>query len=385
MDSEDKTFEEKYKIYDYINTSNDIEKIATYIVTLYPDLITRFHAKVAAKKILEKGITVETVLSGSFDKYIHNYIDDLKEMIDELLETFYITESDAIKILKELNKKYYFDKIDIKTDSMKKEIAKTYDLMPKEVYDESVKEEREAEEILLKAQKRKKNAKTVALILCSIGIVGIINYAYKEGKLKVDSKNTRKELTTIAGLDIKTGTFEEQSRVSSSDINVYDYSRMASYIINGCRKNPELFDYYMYDTYKSFISSKKNINPLMMMDSLVDELKVQLTSSVELTAIYEKINECDCFLDYLYKEGFIDRTDEDYYKLDEDIDRYKIIKLSGITNPLSDTYLPEESKARIRKMLDIFTSSKYDSTLLNEFKDDLDTILNENNGEGRGQ
>ena len=384
MNFDDRPFEQKYKIYDYIKTNNDIEKVASYIVTLYPDLITRFHAKVAAKKILEKGISVEAVLNGSFDKYIHNYIDDLKEMINELLNTFYISESDAIKILKELNKKYYFDKFDIKTDSMKKEIAKTYDLMPKEVYDESVKEEKEAEEILLKAQKRKKNVKAIALILCGIGIVGITNYAYKSGKLKIDSKNTRKELTTIAGLDIKTGTFEEQSRISSSDINVYDYTRMASYIINGCSKNPELFDYYIYDTYKSFISSKKNVNPIMMMDSLIEELKNQLINNSELASIYEKISSCDCFLDYLYKEGFVDRTDEDYYKIDEDIDRYKIIRLSGITNPLSDTYLPEESKARIQKMLDNFISSKYDSTLLNEFKDDLSAIINGDNLGGRG-
>lgn len=359
----------------YLKYKKDIEDIANYIVKLYPTLVTKYCARGAAQKLLDKGITADAVLSGSFDKYIHNYIDDLKEMIDELLETFYISESDAIKILNDLSNIYIFDINDLKSEKMKEEIASTYDIIPKEIKEESVKIDNEATEILLRVQKKKKSARIVAMVLCGIGIVGAINYSYKEGKREIESKKTRKELTTIADLDVKTGTFIEQSRISSEDRNVYDFSRMASFIIKGCQKDSKLFDYYIYDTYKNFVSSKNNSDPIMMMDNLMDELKNQLESNEELGTIYEKIVDCDCFLEYLYKQGFISHTDKDYFSLQDDIERYKIIKISGVINPLESTYFPEESKIRIKKLLNSFTSMKYDAALLNEFKDDIDDIL----------
>lgn len=377
---DDRIPEEKYKIYDFINTSNDIERVSNYIIKLYPNLVTKFYAKVAAQKMLDKGITAEAILDGSFDKYIHNYVGSLKEMIDELLSTFFISESDAIKILHDLSNKYYFDINDLKSEKMKEEIASTYDIIPKEIKEESVKVDNEATEILLRVQKKKKNARVVAMLLCGIGIVGIFNYAYKEGKREIESAKTRKELTTIANLDVKEGTFTNQSMVKSGDIKDYNYSQIASSIINGCSKNQNLFDYYMYDTYLNFKSARKFNNPIVMMDKVLDELNLQLASNTELQSLYERTSGYDCFLEYLYKEGFISHTDSDYYIIGQDIEKYKLLKMSGLENPLESAYFPKESSIRLNKLVNAFTSMKYDATLFNEFKDDIEDLTSGGRG-----
>lgn len=140
-----------------------------------------------------------------------------------------------------------------------------------------------------------------------------------------------------------------QFNSDGSPVTAYRNEDIASDIIKVCSHDPELFDICVQNAY--FNMGK---NRLGNMDKVISWLKVYAEDKEELSYIYDQIKDCDIFVEYLVKEGFISPNDEDYPLLDKAIQEYK--SLGDHKSPF--TSLSKEYQKVIQKLIDEYEKNK---------------------------
>ena len=84
------------------------------------------------------------------------------------------------------------------------------------------------------------------------------------------------------------------------------------------------------------------------MDKILKELKDISSEDPSLSAVYDRIKDCEVFLDFLIKTGKINPEDKEYVTLLNDIEQYRLFKREG--KYFSE--LDKEIQKRITKLME---------------------------------
>ena len=134
-----------------------------------------------------------------------------------------------------------------------------------------------------------------------------------------------------------------------SPVIAYRNEDIAADIIKVCSHNPDLFDLCVQDAY--FNMSK---NRLGNMDDVLRWLQIYSEDKEDLQYIYEQVKDCDIFIEYLVKEGFISPNNEDYPLLEAAIKEYKTLR--EYNSPFSA--LSKEHQKVIENLIDEYEENK---------------------------
>ena len=134
-----------------------------------------------------------------------------------------------------------------------------------------------------------------------------------------------------------------------SPVVAYRNEDIALDILKICSHNSELFNVCMQNTYFNMKD-----NRLGNIDEVLRRLKNYTEDNQELGHIYDQIKDCDIFIEYLVKEGFISPNDKDYPLLEKAIREYK--SLREYKAPF--TYLSEEYQEVIQKLIDEYDKNQ---------------------------
>lgn len=106
-----------------------------------------------------------------------------------------------------------------------------------------------------------------------------------------------------------------------SQVIAYRNDDIAADIIKVCSHNPDLFDLCVQDAYFNMSD-----NRLVNMDEVLRWLKSYSEDKEDLAYIHDQVKDCDIFIEYLVREGFISPNDESYPLLEQAIHEYKSLR-----------------------------------------------------------
>ena len=307
--------------------------------------------------------------SGNYIRKIFSQL-DVKEsdMIAYQMETIYgMTENDILcgkndDIIKK-RVRYYLAKKNSEDPSLFEGylVDKTVDEIPKV-------------EVPVETKKKtvdKSFYKKAILTLLSVALV--VSIAAPAVKKSVEAnKYEEKVMTSINMLAANTNSdkYEQREgivsrnsyRVGTDDrgfpINAYWNDKIAKDIIKVAKEDPNLFDLTMYSVYFSMEERLDN------MDEVMDYLKMFTKEDESLSFIYNQIDDCDVFLDYVMKKGFVSPNSKEYYDLKNDIEIFK--------NVGSFKSLSGESQERILELMEEYLN--YKKYLVEEYKNNSKVV-----------
>lgn len=273
----------------FANEKNEIYKLSEYIRRKFNSKLDEEDLKRFVVRLYKLGYTKETILSGKYDGEIKDELD--------FYENTKLSKGEEEKSVPLKVKKSSVPKV-LVASTLAAIIAITAYFATEEIkYSNTI---NDVDEIILE-------------------------------KLNADGKN-----------DI---VYKNTYRLDNDKSNfAYDIDGMARDISIVCKDTPELFNACLNVTYEHI-----DLNTLENMDELMESLKKHTKTDESLETIYNAISDCDCFLDYLIKRGFLNPNDKDYYRTLEAIEAYK--EAEGYNN------LSKKDQKIIDEIIDDFKDS----------------------------
>lgn len=272
----------------------------------------------------------------------------------------WFTLEEAKKVAKYLILEKNFQNVDILNGKADNEINKQY-LLKLTKQNSIAKTDELVPEIALKTIKKFLDNATIRRILAgtlaitaSAAIVNSLTSSLEEAKMTRDVTNSIAMLSSSYGSSDyihKINIAQQGEYVVDYDYDkneavvAYHYDMIAKDIMDVCKKDINLFDVVIYNTYFNM-----NYERLRSMDQVWDYLKLYFSKDEAFTPLYESIKDCDVFLDYLVKKGFVNMSDPNYNQVLQDVARYKKV---GNFNSLN-----EEEQKRIMSLIETYEESK---------------------------
>ena len=244
----------------------------------------------------------------------------IAKITDYLLELYHgkINKEDAEAIANTLYYYYSIDMSKILFENNQKvidDIVKKYMIRRNSIY----KEDEERKPIPLQSNRRKPKVPTFIQVAAgSLAMVSMFFIYPKLAEPKPEEINVSYALGSLVSDASSTNIVDKNTyQVGVDDkyrpIFAYNHQGIVSDIIKICKKNPDLFDFVLNEVYKEL-----DRNRLENMDEIFRCLKIEISNDESLGLLYERINDCDIFLDYIDTLGYIKSDDE--YKAFEEYD-----------------------------------------------------------------
>lgn len=171
--------------------------------------------------------------------------------------------------------------------------------------------------------------KIISVALSVAGLISVVLYVgekVEEVVYNIDSVSTmedvKQDLAEKTGINIDDIVDNNKVKTFNSDdepVNIYDHTEIAADIISKCRNNPELLGITLHDVYSDL--SKDGMSN---MDKVFASLKYNTQNDHSLLAIYEQIADCEVFLEYLIKAGYVGKSSPYYDELPAIITHIKV-------------------------------------------------------------
>lgn len=165
--------------------------------------------------------------------------------------------------------------------------------------------------------------------------------------------------------------------INGNIIKFYKNNKIAEDLIKVFTENPSFFDVSLFNTYKNM-----KFNKLHNMDLVLKNLKDIMREDSAFEALYQNIKDCDTFLDYLVKKGFLDPNDPDYYKILPVVEKYRLLSVTrSDVNEIVYLKLSKEERELIDTITDKYSENK---NMYEEYVDEIKEAARKvDNGEGR--
>lgn len=305
-----------------VNENAEMYRIADYIVSKHDGIFIDDAREYAKYLVKTAGFTKNEILSGKADKSISNWVRGVGITKNSLLQKDEAPVETPLKTKKE----------NISPTNFKKRI------------------------MLFVA-----GAIVVIYLVVNLitGAVSIIKESVEQSRVETSVSQSIGMLASAPGND----AYEHKMNIISqnaypvpgsfnsdgSPVIAYRNEDIAADIIKVCSHNPDLFDLCVQDAY--FNMSK---NRLGNMDDVLRWLQIYSEDKEDLQYIYEQVKDCDIFIEYLVKEGFISPNNEDYPLLEAAIKEYKTLR--EYNSPFSA--LSKEHQKVIENLIDEYEENK---------------------------
>lgn len=296
-------------------------------------------------------------------KYEEEIINDIAAYLMEKYQNR-ISYDDALEIANILYNQEFLDRDNVYSgeyDDIIHKTTKAYIMRRESTHQNNV----EKKEVPLQSIRKFVNKDFVkgAIITVSAAAIFFTFSSFNKDAGKIERKtdsNLGKLASAVGSSDYKKGisivnqnAYRIQSSNSANSSLAYYHDRIALDIISVCTKDPQLFEICLNNVY-----SDMNYNRLENMDEIFKFLKIYMASDEALTPLYEKIADCDVFLDYIIKAGYLKPDSKDYDKIVEDIAKYKSVKDSY--NEIGHVFsnLNSDSQKRIENLMTDYRNNK---------------------------
>lgn len=240
------------------------------------------------------------------------------------------------------------------------------------------------QDIPLKTTKIKINRKKVTTALLSVvAMTMVFNFAVKPAYGNMKHQSEIRQSIGMMAASPGTDAYEHKQSIVAQNtystgsfdnrgfpIYAYHNDGIAEDIIKVCTQDAELFDLCIYNVYFDMAYNK-----LSNMDDVIKYLKMYTKNDESLTFIYEKVGNCEVFLDYLVNRGFISPNDKNYYDVLSDIENYKTLMS---TRDVPFNGLSAKSQDRIEELISEFKENG--ENLYNEYKNNINQVGDETYG-----
>lgn len=277
-----------------VNENAEMYRIAEYIVSKHDGIFIDDAREYAKYLVKTEGFTKSEILSGKADKSISNWVRGVMITKNSLLQKDEVPVETPLKTKKE----------NISPTNFKKRI------------------------MLFVA-----GAIIVVFIVVNLitGAVSIIKESVEQSRVETSVSQSIGMLASAPGNDayehkmnivaqntyIVPGSFNSDG----SPVVAYRNEDIAADIIKVCSHNPDLFDLCVQDAYFNMSD-----NRLGNMDEVLRWLKLYSEDKEDLAYIHDQVKDCDIFIEYLVREGFISPNDESYPLLEQAIHEYKSLR-----------------------------------------------------------
>ena len=305
-----------------VNENAEMYRIAEYIVSKHDGIFIDDAKEFAKYLVKTEGFTKSKILSGKEDKSISNWVRGVMITKNSLLQKDEAPVETPLKTKKE----------NISPTNFKKRIMLFVS-----------------------------GAIIVVYIVVNLitGAVNIIKESVEQSRVETSVSQSIGMLASAPGNDayeykmniVSQNTYAVPGSFDSDCLPVVAYCNedIAADIIKVCSHNPDLFDLCVQNAY--FNMSK---NRLGNMDDVLRWLQIYSKDKEDLQYIYEQVKDCDIFVEYLVREGFISPNNEDYPLLEAAIKEYKTLR--KYNSPFM--YLPEEHKKVIENLINEYEENK---------------------------
>lgn len=311
-----------HKMIKIVNENAEMYRIAEYIVSKHDGIFIDDAREYAKYLVKTAGFTKNEILSGKADKSISNWV---RGMILAKNSVFQQDETPQETPLKTKKEK-------ISPTNYKKRV------------------------IIFVA-----GVAVVTYIVVNLitGAVSIIKESVEQSRLETSVSQSIGMLASAPGND----AYEHKMNIISqnaypvpgsfnsdgSQVIAYRNEDIAADIIKVCSHNPDLFDLCVQDAYFNMSD-----NRLVNMDEVLRWLKSYSEDKEDLAYIHDQVKDCDIFIEYLVREGFISPNDESYPLLEQAIHEYK--SLREYNSPFSA--LSKEHQKVIENLIDEYEENK---------------------------
>lgn len=254
------------------------------------------------------------------------------------------------------------------------EIFKQFNIIKAELMSVKQSKEIERQELKTKTKKEERNtrvAKVAAVVLLAGTMVasGILGYAgIKKVTKEIEVDNAIGHYVSEYPNDPRNIVAQNYYTVGFDDTGVpiiaYDNEGIAKDILKVCSHDLNLFDLCVYNAYDNM-----NFNRLENMDEVIKFLKIHSKDVAGLETIYNRVDNCSVFLDYIVNRGFLNPNDKDYYETLEDIAIYKEL---AKTSENAYYGLSDDAQERIEDLMQNYRAN--DNNLYEEYKDNLEGL-----------
>ena len=182
-----------------------------------------------------------------------------------------------------------------------------------------------AEEVEFEVKRKKSNIfrDIIALALALLIMIGSLKLAIQIKRYCEENKNKKqveqlvKDIKKLYGVDlakiVEDNVREATIARSGEEVLGYVPADLAADIVDACKDNPKLFPVTLH---KVFIDIPFSDVKITHMDIIFHSIKEITQNDESLQGIYEQIKDCT-FLQYIVRNGYVDKNDENYAKLVE--------------------------------------------------------------------